>query len=353
VDGKVVHHHHLGGLGGEAGARSVGADGESVIHAKERLGQADRGRAAQDGSLRAGGFQQMDAQHLLVEGGSHGRDDQRERGPRLHVRELVDQAPQPLQLTTGHRVHLDAGHEPNHIGALDLQRGDVGNHPPLTQDHDAIGQAEHLLKVVGDQQDPGASFPDLPDQGLDLERLDHAERRRGLVQDQQARTRHQGPAKGHQLTLAAGEGSDRSIQRQRAGAHPLQDGGRLLVHAGVGEEQTALPAQGDVRHDVEVVAQTVVLPEDLHPRLSDLVGSGRHGRALEVDLALVGLDDPGKAGHQRGLPGPGFPHQRHHLAPGDPERHIPQRRDRTEAFGEADHIEERGRGGLSLVFGCA
>ena len=79
-----------------------------------------------------------------------------QRRRRLHVGELVDEAPQALQLALGRRVHLDARHQRDEVGPLHLHRRDVGDDPALAEDHDPVGEAEDLLEVVGDEQHAGA-----------------------------------------------------------------------------------------------------------------------------------------------------------------------------------------------------
>ena len=95
----------------------------------------------------------------------------------------------------------------------------------------------------------------------------------------------------------------------------------VLGHAQIGEDQRLLVDGGDAEPlGVGGVA-------------------GRHGRAVDQDLALVRRVDAGHHLDQRRLAGPVLAHQRVDLAPPQLERHVVEGTRGPEALGDAPHGE--------------
>ena len=77
--------------------------------------------------------------------------------------------------------------------------------PAVVHDADPVGQVEHVVDVVADQEDADALVLELPDEVPDLGRLGRAERGGRLVHDEDPGVEVDGPGDRHRLALAAGE----------------------------------------------------------------------------------------------------------------------------------------------------
>ena len=97
--------------------------------------------------------------------------------------------------------------------------------------------------------------------------------------------------------------------------------------------------QEDVGDDVEVVAEPVVLPQHLDPGLAHLIGRRGQRRPVESDLALLGLEDAGDAGHERRLARAVLTDQGDHFARTDPQAHVAQNGEATEALCDPVGVE--------------
>ena len=145
-------------------------------------------------------------------------------------------------------------------------------------DPDLVGQSQHLLEVVADQQHGVAVVAQLADQLFDFRGLLDAQGRGRLVHDDELRAEAGGPADGYGLTLAAGEA-----------AHPGGDCGhvdgqgrdhlaRLRVScrdgraAGTGRRRRLLAVEEEVLPDGEVFDERQVLVHGLDAGLAGVVG---------------------------------------------------------------------------------
>ncbi len=225
---------------------------------------------------------------------------------------------------------------------MHLQRGHVGHDAAVAQHHHPVRQIEHLVEVVGHQQDAGTLVASLADHLMDPPGLGDAQRGGGLVQQQQLRLAPQGAGQGHELALAARQSAHGPVQGQAVRAHPAQYGRSALAHVALGDHPAAaLPAQVDVGHHVEVVAQPVVLPQHLEAGPAHLVGGGGQRHAVQADVALLRLQDAGQARHQRRLARAVLAHHRHDLARADVKAHVPQDGEPAEALGQAPGVQTR------------
>ena len=73
----------------------------------------------------------------------------------------------------------------------------------VIHDADPVGQVEHVVDVVADQEDADAVRLQLADEVVDLRRLGRAERRRRLVHDQDPGVEIDRPRDRDRLALAA------------------------------------------------------------------------------------------------------------------------------------------------------
>ena len=255
---------------------------------------------------------------------------------------MIHEALEAHQLTPRHGVELDAGHHRDQILAMHFQRGDLGDHPPLPEDGDPIGQGEDELQVVGDEQHRRSRIASFPDQRLYTTGLSHPERGGRFVQDEKARVCEQGPPERHHLSLPTRQRPNGGVEGQLLRADAPQGGRGFLPHPPLrAEPATALAAEEDVRDDVEVVTEALVLPHDLHGGVANLIGAGRHRRAAQSDLAVFRLEHSGDAGHHGRLARSVLADERHGLTGAHTKIHAAENGERAEALREPDDLKQR------------
>ena len=343
VGPHVLGHHRLARPGGQAHRPAPGADGQLGRGRQERLGQPHGGRPAQHRPARPV-LDQVDAQLLLADRGGHGRDDQGQRGRRFHLRQLLDQAAQAAELAAGGRVDLDAELQRHHVVGVDLERRHLGHHLALAEHDDAVGQVEHLVQLVGDEQDRRARPPQVAHGVEQHLGLGLAQRRRRLVEHDQPGVAVERPGHGDGLALPARQRRHRPGQVRDRDVEPGQHPPGLGVHLGPVEHDLGpLPAEEQVGDRVEVVAQRQVLPHHGHAGVGRGVGARAERPTVDPHLALVGIEDPPDALDQRRLAGTVVADQRHHLAGRHGERHAPQHLQVAEPLADRPHVEA-GRG---------
>ena len=280
------------------------------------------------------GIEEMEAEPVDAEGGGGRRHDDGQRRRRFHPRQLTGEAAQALQLAPGGRVELDAGHQGDDVIGMGLHRRQRGRHPAPAEDDDAIGELEDLLGAVGDEEDgrpPPSQFPHQvghPAGGGDPERGG------GLVENEEGGGGQHGSGDGHQLAFTARERFDRLAHvpefDAEAGQHPVGLGLHLLLG-----QQRPFPAEEQVGHDVEVVAQGEVLPDD---------GQARRA-GTEPDGAGIGLDHAGDALDEGRLARAVLAHQGDDLAGGDVEIDTVEDRLIGETLRQAGDRQERRQAG--------
>src|SRR5215207_3309415 len=191
----------------------------------------------------------------------------------------------------------------------------------LLDDHVPVGEARQGVDVLVDDDDRLALALEALQAGPDLGPDERRQALRRLVEDEELRVRHQGPADRQHLLLAAGElraevvaallepreelvdALERPAWRTRAG------GGRrdeVLVH---GERRKYLPALG---HEADAALGDPVWREP-----------GERA-ALEDDLAAARRHEPHDGVHGRGLAHAVAAQERHDLAGPDRKRDVEQ-----------------------------
>ncbi len=145
------------------------------------------------------------------------------------------------------------------------------------------------------------------------------ERRGRLVEDHELGVPLHGLRDGDRLALAAGERRDRLADRpDRRDGERLQRRGRVLLPSSASSrtcQRLRLAAEVHVLDDVEVVAESEILVDDLDPEPRGVLRPVDVDLlALEEDLAAVGGMDAGDALDQRRLAGAVVADERHHLA---------------------------------------
>ena len=107
--------------------------------------------------------------------------------------------------------------------------------PAVVHDADPVGQVEHVVDVVADQEDPDALVLELADEAPDLRGLGRPERRGGLVHDQDPGVEVDGTRDRDGLALAAGEGLHGLGEVLEVGVEPAHHLAGLGLHGRVVE----------------------------------------------------------------------------------------------------------------------
>ena len=98
-----------------------------------------------------------------------------------------------------------ARHEGDDLVGIAGRSCDVGNELAMADNSDAISQPEHLVDVVGDEQDGGALVTKAPSEALHLRGLEHTQGGGRFVQDEQTRAVAHCSGNGQQLALTTGK----------------------------------------------------------------------------------------------------------------------------------------------------
>ena len=238
---------------------------------------------------------------------------------------------------------VTADHQPRHPSSVAPSVGTRRDDLPATQDRDPVGDLEHLVELVGDE-DHGQALANERAQDLEeLARLLHSQDCRRLVEDQ-----HLGHAVERlqdldPLLLADADvlhlrrGVDRELVRARELGHPLL--GRLAVEEHpfarrlVGEDD--VPGDRHHRDQHEVLVHH---PDSAPDRV--LRGRERDRLALEPDLPLVGLGQAVEDVHQRRLARAVLAEDRVNLASSEVEVHAIVGHDAGEPLGDSPHLED-------------
>ncbi len=185
-------------------------------------------------------------------------------------------------------VAQEGGGEPRRRPFVDRGRHVFLDDAAAVQDGHAIGERQGLLLVVGDE-DRGEAAVALDAAQLDLHLLAKppVQRREGLVEQQNARLRHDGARQGHPLLLPAGE-LLRTARFETAEMHHL-DRPRDLAGRRRPADAAAMQPVGDVLADAHVGKQGVGLEH--HADVATPERLAGHILAADHDPARVGRDE--------------------------------------------------------------
>ncbi len=224
----------------------------------------------------------------------------------------------------------------------DRVAGPCRGHAPALEHVAAVGDGEAQLGVLVDEQERASRVAQ--DGQLVEDLLDElrGEPERGLVEQQDARARHETAGEREHLLLASGEEPRARIgalaEARKALEHRLDVGGDVVVaaqeraeaqvvaHAQVGEDQAAL------RHQHEAGAHAIGRVERCH------LG------AEELNAAALGPEQAGQRGHQRRLAGAVGAEHRHHLAVAHVEIQARQHGRAAVAGDESGHVQRDAHG---------
>ena len=142
------------------------------------------------------------------------------------------------------------------------------------------------LRSWADEEDAEPLVLQRPDEPADLPGLVNAERRGGLVHDQDAGVEVDGPGDRDRLALPAGQPADRLVQSGEPRIDPVQHIARLPVHATVvhgAPGRAQLPPEKEIGDCVEVVGERERLVDGLDSKASGVAGA-REPRAVSPDV---------------------------------------------------------------------
>ena len=245
-----------------------------------------------------------------------------------------DDAVGDRRLLRAGRGQLRADHELGELAGVDalgVHRVDGGSAP----DHgDAVGDAEHLVELVRDEQDRQALLLELAQVVEELVDLLRHQHRRGLVEDEGLGTAVEHLEDLDPLAVAHAEVLDELVG---VDVEAVVVGDAVDLGAGlVADAVQLLGAQDDVLEDGEVVGQHEVLEHHADPGLDGVRGRVQaHHLAVDRDGALVGTLDAVEDLHQGRLAGAVLAHDRVDGATADGEGDVLVGDDAREAFRDA------------------
>ena len=148
-----------------------------------------------------------------------------------------------------------------------------------TQDDDPVGDVEHVLEVVADEDDAVALLAQAAHEVEHLLRLRHAERSGRLVEEHDLVLPQDRSRDRDRLALPAREGGDRDADARDLHRQAPQHVDGLLLHADLVQDRHRpagagrLAAEEQVRDHVEVVAQGEVLVDRRDAERGRVVGA--------------------------------------------------------------------------------
>ncbi len=235
-----------------------------------------------------------------------------------------------------------AEHLGNERTAGEVAREGLSDEFAVAQDGDAVGDLEHLVEEVGDEEDGDAAIAQIAHDAEQLFDLAAIEARGGLVEDEHAGVDDHGAADGDELL-----DRDRVAREGRAGVDVEAEVSEVTGGFGVGccpvdAESAHLVAEHDVLADRQVLAEVDLLVDGRDAgRLG--IGGGREGARNPVDEDRPGVDrvDAGQRLDERRLAGAVLAHERVHLAGAEEEVDVVEGEDAGESNRDSRHGDDR------------
>ncbi len=221
--------------------------------------------------------------------------------------------------------HLQVGRLEDRLITEDLTGTRVTDQAPSIEDHRAMGVLQGEVHVVGDEEDGEAKVPvqvgeELHQGGVAPPIL----ARRRLVEDQEARVRHQDAGDGHPLLLPVAEGTDGPpmILAQRTEAEH--------VHHAVADLLLPIPllpqGEGDlVVDDIAADHMVGVLHDEADERGALACRVAGEVHPIHDDLSTVGGEHPHQETGERRLARSVGAEDRDHLPASDRQAHVVER----------------------------
>ena len=222
----------------------------------------------------------------------------------------------------GGRHQLPAEHQLDQRIVGKLAHVDGANPTAVTQDRDLVGEAEHLVEVVGDEQNGGSAGGDAAQGGEEPLDLGARQRRGRLVEHQQRDALEvvQGPGDGHGRAFRLGQRADHRPRRD-----VIAEGGEGAPCVGPlgasvqGHQTTPGAGQAEVVRDAHALDQPEVLMHEAQAG-GPSSGRGAEREGLPGDLGFgagVGLVVAGEDLDESRLAAAVLSDQRVDLARGD------------------------------------
>jgi hypothetical protein len=246
--------------------------------------------------------------------------------------------PLPWTPAMDDELHRTPDHHPRQLRLGRVGRRGAARDLAPSQDGDAVGDLQHLLELVGDEDDRGPFLGEGPHDLEELLGLLGRQDGGGLVEDEDVRLSVEGLD-----DLDALADPDRQVLDQRVGRnaqvvpvgefHDARTGGRLVEAAEWGAR--GLDPEHDVLGDGEDRDEHEVLVDHPDPR-GDRVAGVVEGDELVVDedLALIRLIEAVEDVHERGLARPVLAEQAEDLATIDAQVDAVVGDDAREALGD-------------------
>ena len=279
-----------------------------------------------------------------------------------HVAEALD----PQAVVDGQALHRQPQLHVHRLGAVDVQGDAVAHHHvcqgllvgvpghdvadvlSLAQHRHPVGDLQHLVELVGDDDEGLSVGLHVPHDLEEPVRLLGGQHGGGLVQDQDLGAPVEDLDDLHRLLLGDGHLVDLLIQIDLKTVFFADLGdplaGRLQIHAA-----RLLQAQDDVLRGGKDVHQLEVLVDHADPQVIGVLGGGDRDRpVVDVDLARVRVIDPGEHVHQGGLAAAVLPQQGQDLALVELQVDVVVGHHGAEALGDVLHSD----GVLNSFQGC-
>ena len=208
---------------------------------------------------------------------------------------------------------LGADHQLGELAGGDVGGAYGGHGGAAADDGDVVGDGEHLVELVRDEDERVALLLELPEVREERVHLLRHQHRRRLVEDDHLGAAVEDLEDLHPLALADAEPLDElvGVEAEAVGRGDLLDLGAGLVPDAV----ELLGAEHDVLEHGEVVGEHEVLEDHADAELDGVGGRAHRGRcAVDLDRAVVGLLHAVQDLHERRLAGAVLPHDRVHRA---------------------------------------
>ena len=185
----------------------------------------------------------------------------------------------------------------------------------LAQDSHPIGDVQHLLQFVGDDDHSMTFPPHLPQDGEELLRFLRGQHGGRLVQNQNVCAPGKHLQNFHRLLFAHGHVVNLLVQVALQPEKLLQ-GLRGLRQLAAGTQENIFPGSHHVH-------QLKVLVNHANAQVNGLLGAADgHAFSVDINLSAVRLINAAERIHQRGFAAAVFPQQGENLPPADGQVHV-------------------------------
>ncbi|MDF2666711.1 MAG: hypothetical protein K0R81_2561 [Microbacterium sp.] len=214
---------------------------------------------------------------------------------------MASARPMRAAIARGHDGHLGCHHQPRQLGRGRLGGHRGADHPTRADHRDVVGEGEHLVELVRDEDDRRAGAREVAHRREEGVCLGGDQHRRRLVEDDDARVAIQHLEDLDTLTHPDAEIRGLRIDRNRE-ARPLGELAHLAAGTGCVDEhrRAGLVGEDDVLPHPEGGSEQEVLVDDADPGgLRVARRAERHRTVVDLDRPLIGALLPGEDLHER------------------------------------------------------